>query len=135
MAFLLGVFNLVGLGAFADYTVATGATIDATTITGQSGVLTVNGRLNISSNVALLGFTSVVINGPDGQIYWTNNADLSLAANTNIVINNPALGLQPTIGNAVPASGCSAASGIISWLFVLPFLPSSCYQSLETSLI
>ncbi|MDO9375185.1 MAG: T9SS type A sorting domain-containing protein [Ferruginibacter sp.] len=96
---LLSVFNFAAFSAFADFTVASGATIDASTITGQTGVLTVNGRLNISTNVSLLGFSSVVINGPSGQIYWTTNSDLSLAANTSIVINNPALGLQPTVGN------------------------------------
>ena len=62
--------------SFADYTVAAGQTIDASTITGQSGILTVNGTLNVLGNgtVSLLGFTSVVINCP-GQIYWQQNGN------------------------------------------------------------
>jgi hypothetical protein len=86
------------LPALADYTVASGSTINASTITGQSGVLTINGTLLLNSNQTLSGFTSVIINGPNGQIFWGNNADLTFATGTTIVINNPALGLQPTTG-------------------------------------
>src|SRR5688572_655104 len=111
---LMCVLCFSGKKVLADYTVAQSATIDATTIVGQSGVLTVNGRLNISSNVALLGFTSVVINGPSGQIYWTSNADLSFSANTTIAINNPALGLQPTIGNGNASQRLIVGTTIIS---------------------
>jgi hypothetical protein len=84
--------------AKADYTVAAGVTIDASTITGQTGVLTINGTLNLSVNTVLSGFTSVIINGPVGQIYWTANKDLKFNASTTFVINTPGVsgGLQPT---------------------------------------
>ena len=62
----------------ADYTVIDGQIIDASFITGQSGVLIVNGTLNVSSkNVVLNNFTSVIINGPNGKIFWIDNVDLS----------------------------------------------------------
>src|SRR5690242_17417752 len=89
--------------SFADYTVAAGQTIDASTITGQSGVLTINGTLNLSSNVSLLGFTSVVINCP-GEIYWTNNSGIIFAAGTSFDITSytagSGCGLQPEGLNA-----------------------------------
>ena len=97
--------------AKADVTVAAVTTIDAsaTSITNGSGVLTINGTLNLLlSNVSLLGYTSVIINGPSGQINWGNkNYDLTFAAGTSIIINNPtssnsttSFGLQPVSGSA-----------------------------------
>ncbi|MGG9972291.1 hypothetical protein ACQ33O_10900 [Ferruginibacter sp. SUN002] len=91
---------ILSASAFADYTVASGSTIDATTITGQSGILTINGTLNVSSNVTLANFTAVIINGPNGQIYWTNNSDLIFSAGTTFNVYGGAPGLQPTNGNA-----------------------------------
>jgi hypothetical protein len=96
----IGALNmLLCVPALADYTIASGTTINASTITGQSGVLTINGTLLLNSNQTLSGFTSVIINAPNGQIYWDNNADITFAAGTTIVINNSAPGLQPTLGN------------------------------------
>ncbi|MDP4285209.1 MAG: T9SS type A sorting domain-containing protein [Bacteroidota bacterium] len=85
----------------ADYTVPSGPPVDASTIAGQSGVLTINGTLNVQGNVSLLNFTSVIINGPTGQIYWTGNYDLKFASGISFVINNAGStgGLQPTAGN------------------------------------
>src|SRR5674476_552944 len=71
----------------ADYTVASGTNIDASTLTGQTGVLTINGTLTVSSNDYLAGFTSVIINAPNGEIYWSNNSDLTFSAGTTININ------------------------------------------------
>ncbi len=86
--------------AFADYTVASGTTVNASTITGQGGVLTVNGRLNVDQgSVSLLNFTRVVIDGTNGQIFWNGNYDLKFAAGISFVIGNSSLGLQPTSGS------------------------------------
>lgn len=84
----------------ASFTVASGSSVNASTLTSQTGILTINGTLHVDANVSLLGFTSVIINGPNGQILWDNNYDLKFAAGTTFDINNPALGLQPTSGNA-----------------------------------
>ena len=86
--------------AKADYTIASGSNVNASTLTGQSGTLTINGTLTVSSNVSLLNFTTVIINGPDGQIYWSNNSDLTFIGSVSITLNNNAQGLQPTGGNA-----------------------------------
>src|SRR5689334_10035751 len=57
-AIFIAVFTLFFTAkSFADYTVPAGQTIDAGTITGQSGVLIINGTLKVSSNISLLGFT------------------------------------------------------------------------------
>ncbi|MEO6733892.1 MAG: hypothetical protein ABIN01_21900 [Ferruginibacter sp.] len=86
--------------ASADYTVAAGTTVNASTITSQGGVLTVNGRLNVDiSTVSLLNFTRVVIDGANAQIFWADNSDLKFAAGISFVITNTSLGLQPTSGN------------------------------------
>ena len=98
IAFLLLSSNKV----MADYTIALGSNIDASTLTGQSGVLTINGTLTVSSSVFLSGFTAVIINGPGGNIFWTVNKDLSFNAGISFDINSPGLtgGLQPTGGSA-----------------------------------
>ena len=86
----------------ADYTINSGVTIDASNalITGNSGVLTINGTLTVSSNVFLSGYTSVIINGPNGQIFWSANKDLKFSAGISFDINGPTPGLQPVGGNA-----------------------------------
>ena len=86
--------------AKADYTIASGTTVDASTLTGQSGILTIDGTLLVTSNQLLNNFTTVIINSPSGQIYWQNNSDLSFNASVTITVNEGALGLQPTSGNA-----------------------------------
>ena len=84
----------------ANFTVPAGTIVRADTITAYSGVLTINGTLNLSRNTVLSGFTSVIINAPSGQIYWTNNSDLTFAAGTSIAIRESALGLRPGGGNS-----------------------------------
>ena len=80
LALVIALFSFIA-PVKADYTVASGSSINANTITGQSGVLTVNGTLYVDQNtVSLLNFTSVVINGPNGQIYWNGNYDLKFPA-------------------------------------------------------
>lgn len=113
---LFSSINILGFtpDAKADYTINAGTSIDASTITGGSGVLTINGTLNLSSNVSLPGFTSVIINGPSGQIFWTNNNDLTFAAGTSITINNPAPGLQPTSGNGNASQRLIIGTTVIS---------------------
>ncbi len=91
---------LISLNAKADYTIPSGSNINASAITGQSGVLTINGTLTVSSNVTLAGFTSVVINAPNGEIYWSNNSDLTFPAGTTISIASGAPGLQSHGSNA-----------------------------------
>lgn len=95
---------LVAFGSkhcFADYTVTSGASVNASTITAQSGVLTINGTLYVDQGtVNLLNFTSIVINAPNGQIYWNGNYDLKFSGGVTFVINTGAPGLQPTGGNA-----------------------------------
>jgi hypothetical protein len=66
--FLLA-YSFLCASARADYTVASGTNINASTLTGQTGVLTINGTLTVSSNVNLAGFTSIIINAPNGEIY------------------------------------------------------------------
>ncbi|MEO6722735.1 MAG: T9SS type A sorting domain-containing protein [Ferruginibacter sp.] len=105
---------LTGLSAFADYTVASGANINATAITGQSGILTINGTLTMSSNVSLSNFTSVIINAPNGQINWITNADLTFTAGTTIVVNSGAPGLQPISGNGNASQRLIVGGTIIS---------------------
>ena len=100
--------------AFADYTVAAGSTVNASSITNQSGVLTVNGTLNVSVNTVLPGFTSVIINAPSGQIFWTNNSDLSFAAGISITVNPNAPGLEPTTGNGNASQRLIVGTTIIS---------------------
>ena len=94
---LIGFINT----AKADYTVIAGSTIDASTITSQTGVLTINGTLTVSSNTNLSSFTSVIINGPNGKINWTNNSDLIFSATVSFDNNNTDVngGLQSTGGN------------------------------------
>src|SRR5438045_2741045 len=74
---LIPLFIGSSFSALANYTVASGTNVNASTITAQTGVLTINGTLTLSSNTVLSGFTSVIINAPDGQIYWSNNSDLT----------------------------------------------------------
>ena len=93
-------FFLISFNAKADYTIPSGSNINASTITGQSGVLTINGTLTISSNVNLANFTSVVINAQNGEIYWSNNSDLTFTAGTGITIQSGAPGLQSKGNNA-----------------------------------
>ena len=54
----------------------------------------------MDKNVALLNFTNVIINGPDGQIFWDKNYDLIFSSDISFDILNGAPGLQPTGGNA-----------------------------------
>jgi hypothetical protein len=99
--FLLGCCILcVVMNVRADYTVGSGTNRDASTLVGQSGVLTINGTLTVSSNAALSGFTSVVINAPAGQIYWSDNSDLIFSEGTTIDIASGAPGLQSHGNNA-----------------------------------
>ena len=95
--FLIGFINT----AKADYTVIAGSTIDASTITSQSGVLIINGTLTVSANTNLSSFTSVIINGPNGKINWTNNSDLIFSATVSFDNNNTDVngGLQSTGDN------------------------------------
>ncbi len=86
--------------ANANFTVSSGTIVRADTLAAYSGVLTINGTLNLTRNTILPGFTSVVINGPNGQIYWTNNSDLTFSAGTTIVIKDSAAGLRPGGGNS-----------------------------------
>ena len=85
--------------ASADFTIAAGSSVNASVIAAQSGILTVNGTLNVTRDVSLSNFTSVVINAPGGQIYWNGNYDLTFSANITFDILNNAPGLQPTSGN------------------------------------
>jgi len=103
----------VSNAALADYTVPAGTNIDASALVGYSGVLTIYGTVNITSNVLLSGFTTVIINGPSGQIYWTNNSDLSFAAGTTFKINS-SLGLQPATGNGNSSQRLLIGNAIIS---------------------
>lgn len=84
----------------ANFTVQAGTIVRADTLIAYGGVLTINGTLNLTRNTVLAGFTSVVINAPNGQIYWTNNSDLTFAAGTSIVIKELAPGLRPGGGNS-----------------------------------
>jgi hypothetical protein len=84
----------------ADFTIAAGTTVRADTLQGYSGVLRVNGTLNITRNTVLSRFTKVVLNAPSGQIYWSNNSDLTFSSGTDISINQAAPGLRPTGGNS-----------------------------------
>lgn len=99
-AFFLLINLLLAANTFADYTVPVGQAINASTITGQSGVLTINGTLNVDKDIALSAFTTVILNAPAGQIFWVKNYTLTFAEGTNIVINTGAPGLQPVGGSA-----------------------------------
>jgi hypothetical protein len=110
---LFGVLNLIASATvLADYTISQNTTIDAKTLIGQSGVLTINGTLNLTQDVILSGFTSVIISG-NGQIYWSKNYSLTFQEGTSIIINSPALGLQPTSGNGNGAQRLIIGSTII----------------------
>ena len=110
--FVLSIFFCTS--SLANYTVTAGSNVNATAITGQSGVLTINGQLTISSDVSLLNFTSIIINAPAGRIYWSNNSDLTLALGTTITINSGAPGLQPTTGNGNASQRLIVGTTIIS---------------------
>ena len=99
---LLSVFTVLFFAgeSKANFTVQAGTIVRADTLTSYGGVLTINGTLNITRNTILNGFSSVVINAPGGQIYWTNNSDLTFAAGTSIVIKEFAPGLRPGGGNS-----------------------------------
>ena len=114
LVFFMLINLLLGISAFADYTIPAGSTVDAGTLTGQSGVLIINGTLKISSDVYLSGFKSVIINAPVGQIYWTNNNDLTFKAGTSIDIDNSSPGLQPTSGNGNSSQRLIVGSTIIA---------------------
>ncbi|MEO8823855.1 MAG: hypothetical protein ABI366_09785, partial [Ginsengibacter sp.] len=107
------------LSAYADYTVADGTTINATSLVGKSGILTINGKVTLSSDVTLSGFTSVIINAPNGEIYWSNNSNLTFSVGCSISINTSAPGLQASgsngsqrlyIGNAIIAVSSDMAN-------------------------
>jgi hypothetical protein len=100
--------------AYADYTIPVGSNINASTITNQSGVLTINGTLTLSSDAYLPNITAVVINAPSGQIYWTNNSDLTFKAGTTIFIDEQSAGLQPTSGNGNSSQRLIIGSAIIA---------------------
>jgi len=101
--------------ASANYTIPAGTSINASTITGQTGTLIIYGTLYVDQNVvSLLGFTSVIINGPDGQIYWNGNYDLKFAAGITFDINNPTPGLQPTAGNGNASTRLYIGSTVIA---------------------
>jgi len=101
--------------AMADYTIGNGSTINASSITGQTGILTINGRLDLTSDVSLTGFSSVIINAPNGQIYWSRSSiTLAFAAGTTIVINNNAPGLQPTAGSGNGSQKLVVGTTVIS---------------------
>jgi len=89
--------------AFADYTIAAGTTINASTLSsmGLTGVLTIYGTLNVDASGISLKFTSVILDGtagnPNGQINWSANpSSLTFPSNTSINLINNANGLQPT---------------------------------------
>jgi hypothetical protein len=105
---------LISSSVLADYTIPSGTTIDASTITGQSGVLTINGTLKISSNVYLSNFTKVIVNAPNGNIYWSNNSDLTFKTGTNLIIDPASLGCQPTTGNGNASQRLIIGSTIIA---------------------
>ena len=90
--------------ALADYTIPSGTTVDASTITAaqQTGILYIYGTLIVSTNVSLSGFTGVEINGPGGSIFWSKNTNLFFNSGISFDIINPGTtgGLQPTGGNA-----------------------------------
>lgn len=88
------------ISARADYTVASETDVNASTLVGQSGILTINGKLTVSSNVTLSGFTTVIINAPGGQIYWSNNSDLTFSEGASINIEPGSLGLQSNGSNS-----------------------------------
>ena len=111
---LLCVLNLIASSTvFADYTIQSGAAVDAKNLTGQSGTLTINGTLNLTQDVTLSGFTSIIINGT-GQIYWNGNYNLTFSAGTTIIINNSGPGLQPTSNNGNGAQRLIIGSTIIA---------------------
>jgi len=116
---LLVLFSSISILGFtpnakADVTINSGTSINASTITDGTGVLIINGRLNLTTDVSLPGFTSVIINGPNGEIYWNANSNLTFAAFTTITINNPALGLQPTAGNGNSSQRLIIGTTVIS---------------------
>jgi hypothetical protein len=99
---LLAMTLFCSFQAFADYSVPTEATVNATTLTGHSGVLTINGTVQLNSNVSLPNITSIIINGPSGNIIWQNNSDLVFAAGTIFIVTSNAtgVGLLPITGSA-----------------------------------
>ena len=112
---LLCVLNVfAATTVLADYTVPAGTTIDASTLTGQSGVLTIYGTLNLTQNVTLPNFTSVLIKG-NGQIYWkTNPCNLTFSEGTTISIDNTSPGLQPISGNGNGSQTLNVGSTVIA---------------------
>ncbi|HXR84107.1 MAG TPA: T9SS type A sorting domain-containing protein [Hanamia sp.] len=105
---------LISSSVLADYTIPSGTTVDASTITAQSGILTINGTLKISSNVSLSNFTNVIVNAPKGNIYWSNNSDLTFKAGTNLAIDPASLGCQPTTGSGNASQRLIIGSTIIA---------------------
>ncbi|MEO6681818.1 MAG: T9SS type A sorting domain-containing protein [Ginsengibacter sp.] len=113
--FFITLTVLHSFDAKADYTIPAGSTVDASTLLSKTGVLTINGTLLLNSNVDL-DFTSVIINGPNGQIFWNKNVELRFNSGTSIIINNPGVnsGLQPTEGNGNAAQRLVIGGVIIS---------------------
>lgn len=86
--------------SYADYTITAGSTVNASTLTGQSGTLHIYGTLNINADVTLSNITSIIVYASNGEIYWAGNYSLRLSSSTTIDIQTGADGLQPQGGSA-----------------------------------
>ncbi len=97
--------------------IASGAVItmdkNYTTTVDNDPSLTISGTLKLTSNTSLLNYTSVVINCP-GNIYWSNNSDLTFTDEVEIVINGTGGGLQPTAGNGNGSQRLIVGAAIIA---------------------
>ena len=95
-------------GAGDDVIIVAGSTVTlSASPTNQTGgrTLTINGTLSLAGNgiINLFNYSQVTVSGANSQIYWQNNADLHLSANSGFDIINTSLGCQPIGGSASAA--------------------------------
>ncbi|HRG57722.1 MAG TPA: PKD domain-containing protein [Bacteroidia bacterium] len=106
LLFLTSLFTiLLSIKTYADCTLNSNANSSANPLNGCSGVVTINAKLtmNANYNLAASGITQLIISST-GEINWsTNNVNLGLPANCQLIIQTGSLGITSG-ANGVPCS-------------------------------
>lgn len=96
---------MVSIKTYADCTLNSNANSSANPLNGCSGVVTINAKLTMNANYNLTasGITQLIISST-GEINWsTNNVDLGLPSNCQLIIQSGSVGLTSG-ANGVPCS-------------------------------
>ncbi len=106
LLFLFSFFTIIlSTKTYADCTLNADANASANPLNGCSGIVTINAKLtmNTNYNLAASGITQFVISAT-GEVNWsTNNVNLGLPANCQLIIQPGSLGITSG-ANGVPCS-------------------------------